>query len=140
MELPISVQARKDSTDTILLNKNCKTCQKCCTGDNAPSVSWNELLALPNARAKYIGDSLYKLQSPCQYHSPDVGCTLGDKKPLACKLYPFFPTGAITSNKKEPENWVVKMSCPFWASFTNEDLEEAKTTLEKNKKEFMLFQ
>lgn len=123
-----------------MTNKNCAVCQKCCTGTSAPSLTIMELCRLIDPIAEYLGDCLYKLQSPCQYHSPDVGCTLDTyTRPLACKLYPFFPTGAKTNNPEEKETWVVKTSCPWWMTFTAEDLEEAKETLEKQKDEFMLF-
>jgi Fe-S-cluster containining protein len=117
-----------------LMNK-CKECELCCKGDNAPAVSLNELNALPNPRAKKIGDELYRLEAPCQYHSLD-GCTLEDK-PLACELYPFYPVkGGFTSHKEINIGWVVKTSCPHWTDFDKDDLENVKKIFGKKREEF----
>ena len=113
----------------------CSICEKCCIDDNAPVVSWNELKRLPDPKAARISGDLYRLDAPCQYHSLDIGCTLerqGYKKPLACELYPFYPTKNIS---KHP-TWVVKTSCPYWREWTDEDLERIKMVFEENKEEF----
>lgn len=108
----------------------CKECEKCCIGDNAPAVSLNELNSLPKPKARQIAGDLYRLDAPCQYHS-NKGCTL-DKKPLACELYPFYPTKDIS---KHP-TWVVKTSCPHWREWSDEEIESIKMVFEENKEEF----
>jgi len=113
-----------------LSKKVCASCGQCCKGDNAPAVSLNELKGLPNPKYKKISKDLFRLNAPCQYLAED-GCTLKNK-PIACELYPFYPTKNIS---KHP-TWVVKTSCPHWREWTDEEIESIKMVFEENKEEF----
>ena len=120
----------------IMSKQICGICAGKCCKDGGPAVSLKELNKLVNPIAKQIKDDLYRLtEVPCQYLS-DTGCTL-EEKPLACILYPFYPTAdGLTSHKKMSKTWVVKTSCPYWYEFKEEDLLEVQLSFEEKREEF----
>ena len=116
----------------------CRVCQGKCCKEGKVAVSLEELNRLPNPRARKINDDLYRLvDSPCQYLGEN-GCTLDPEvKPIACVLYPFYPTAdGLTSSKDAVESFIVKTTCPYWNSFNNEDLEEVKKVFNERRSEF----
>jgi len=114
----------------------CKICQGKCCKEGKVAISLEELNRLPNPKAMQVSENLYRLvDSPCQYLGTD-GCTL-DGKPLACILYPFYPTAdGLTSSKEAVESFVVKTTCPYWDEFNNEDLQEVKKVFNERRTEF----
>lgn len=106
----------------------CIKCKGHCCKDGAPTVSSNELLELPDPMYKYVGNGLWRpsINGVCQFLSGE-GCTL-DKKPLACEIYPFYPS----KNISQQPTWVLKASCLYWQELGEEDLEEAKLAFEES--------
>ncbi len=103
---------------------------QCCNWEHGPTLSRNELNKLPSPKYESLGKGLFRLtntDSRCQYLD-DKGCTLGELKPLACKIFPFHPI---------KQGWAVKTYCPYWNSFTDENLEEVKKDFKKQRKEYI---
>lgn len=66
-----------------MLFDHCAQCQRCCHVDPGfPSLE----VTLTQQEKKGLGSVC--IESRCD-HLGDTGCTLGDAKPLSCKLYPL---------------------------------------------------
>ena len=66
-----------------MLFDHCATCQRCCHVD--PGFPPLEV-TLTREEKKGLGSVC--IENSCE-HLGDAGCTLGDAKPLSCKLYPL---------------------------------------------------
>ena len=116
--------------ERLMTNDICKKCGACCNWKEGPTVSLNEINKLPNPKYERIGEGLFRLtntNSKCQYLDED-GCTLGELKPLACKIFPFHPI---------KQGWTVKTYCPYWNEFDDNDLESAKADFKENRQEYI---
>lgn len=113
-----------------MTNDICIKCKgQCCNWEHGATVSKNELNKLPSPKYEMISESLFRLRnenSKCQYLD-ERGCTLGELKPLACKIFPFHPI---------EQGWTVKTYCPYWNEFDNKDLEVVKKVFNEERQEY----
>ena len=126
-----------DTTTTV--KKICGVCEGVCCKRGGPAVSQKELALLPiNTPYVHIKDDLYRVVGkPCPFLAGD-GCSLGENRPLACRIYPFYPTadGLTSNNEAKEAGWLLKTSCPFYTHFDYRDLQEAIKVFEERKEEF----
>ena len=96
----------------------CNVCKGDCCKRGNPYLSEKE----KKLYKSFDSNKLNNNKGDCDFLS-DKGCIL-KVKPLACRIYPFFPT---------KKGWILRTSCKFWDKITKEDLEKVKEIFEKEK-------
>lgn len=121
------------------LGKHCPT--SCCYIPHRSSIILGEVLELSNyfpilffaiekdGHIKHDLCILFKHEhgSKCLYLQEEIGCTLVDKKPLACKQYPF----QIVKDNLNRDLVMIDRTCPGFSEESGEILFPEKGTLNR---------